>query len=250
MKRYIYSLLLLATLPVQGFSQSPAPATPLSQQTIAISLANGKQIEATQFSLTDGRVSILAPELTKPVSLPLAQVKAFSVDHQQATSVTSRFEMMSAQIAALERELALMEEQVEARDITITNMLAVGTADLKKDELIKSMRAEIMQLHERLNGAVANARFYQSVRSAEVLAQEESQARRALLMQNQQMQAVITQQSAMIGVPAAGAATKRQIGDSIESRIEDEFEGWDGDTVVQLENGQIWHQVVGLIWLL
>lgn len=29
----------------------------------------------------------------------------------------------------------------------------------------------------------------------------------------------------------------------IESRIDGEFEGWDGDTVFKLENGQIWQQV-------
>ena len=30
--------------------------------------------------------------------------------------------------------------------------------------------------------------------------------------------------------------------DVIESRIEGEFEGWDGDTIFKLENGQIWQQ--------
>lgn len=30
--------------------------------------------------------------------------------------------------------------------------------------------------------------------------------------------------------------------DVIESRIEGEFEGWDGDTIFELENGQIWQQ--------
>lgn len=29
---------------------------------------------------------------------------------------------------------------------------------------------------------------------------------------------------------------------TIETRIEGEFEGWDGDTVVRLDNGQIWEQ--------
>jgi hypothetical protein len=29
---------------------------------------------------------------------------------------------------------------------------------------------------------------------------------------------------------------------AIESKIEDEFEGWDGETVVRLTNGQIWQQ--------
>lgn len=28
----------------------------------------------------------------------------------------------------------------------------------------------------------------------------------------------------------------------IESTIEGEFEGWDGDTIFQLDNGQIWQQ--------
>ncbi len=28
----------------------------------------------------------------------------------------------------------------------------------------------------------------------------------------------------------------------IKSRIDGEFSGWDGDTVVKLENGQVWQQ--------
>ena len=31
--------------------------------------------------------------------------------------------------------------------------------------------------------------------------------------------------------------------DLIESRIEGEFEGWDGETIFKLANGQIWQQV-------
>ena len=30
--------------------------------------------------------------------------------------------------------------------------------------------------------------------------------------------------------------------DYIESRIDGEFEGWDGDTIIKLMNGQIWQQ--------
>ncbi len=30
--------------------------------------------------------------------------------------------------------------------------------------------------------------------------------------------------------------------ETVESRIDGDFEGWDGDTVFQLENGQVWQQ--------
>lgn len=30
--------------------------------------------------------------------------------------------------------------------------------------------------------------------------------------------------------------------ENVESEIDGEFEGWDGDTVFQLENGQVWQQ--------
>lgn len=38
-------------------------------------------------------------------------------------------------------------------------------------------------------------------------------------------------------------AREREIPDSIRSRIVGEFRGWSGNTVFQLENGQIWKQV-------
>ncbi len=39
-----------------------------------------------------------------------------------------------------------------------------------------------------------------------------------------------------------GALASERSSDVIESRIEGEFEGWDGDTIFKLENGQIWQQ--------
>jgi len=41
---------------------------------------------------------------------------------------------------------------------------------------------------------------------------------------------------------AATAAPMVGGGGVIESRIEGDFEGWDGDTVFRLQNGQIWQQ--------
>jgi hypothetical protein len=40
-------------------------------------------------------------------------------------------------------------------------------------------------------------------------------------------------------VIAAGAA----LAATYKSKIEGEFEGWDGETIVQLANGQVWRQV-------
>jgi len=45
--------------------------------------------------------------------------------------------------------------------------------------------------------------------------------------------------------PGPRAATPEPMaagGGVIESRIEGDFEGWDGDTVFRLQNGQIWQQ--------
>lgn len=41
---------------------------------------------------------------------------------------------------------------------------------------------------------------------------------------------------------AGGSAAPGSSGDVIESRIDGEFEGWDGETVFRLQNGQIWQQ--------
>ena len=38
------------------------------------------------------------------------------------------------------------------------------------------------------------------------------------------------------------AITKKTENDVIESRIDGEFEGWDGETIFKLTNGQIWQQ--------
>ena len=41
---------------------------------------------------------------------------------------------------------------------------------------------------------------------------------------------------------AAKYHSQQQYSDIIESRIDGDFEGWDGETVVKLMNGQIWQQ--------
>ncbi len=43
--------------------------------------------------------------------------------------------------------------------------------------------------------------------------------------------------SSSVSVPSVGT-----VGDVIESKIDGDFEGWDGETVVKLTNGQIWKQ--------
>lgn len=47
------------------------------------------------------------------------------------------------------------------------------------------------------------------------------------------------------GQPAASSstATPRSTASTIESQIDGEFEGWEGETVVKLTNGQIWQQM-------
>jgi hypothetical protein len=42
---------------------------------------------------------------------------------------------------------------------------------------------------------------------------------------------------------SALSGTTNLSSDLIESRIDGDFEGWDGDTVFKLTNGQIWQQV-------
>lgn len=39
-----------------------------------------------------------------------------------------------------------------------------------------------------------------------------------------------------------GAVTVRQVHDFVESQIDGELEGWNGDTVFRLVNGQVWQQ--------
>ena len=41
---------------------------------------------------------------------------------------------------------------------------------------------------------------------------------------------------------STGGSTRQQTDAVIESQIEGEFQGWDGDTIFKLTNGQIWQQ--------
>jgi len=45
-----------------------------------------------------------------------------------------------------------------------------------------------------------------------------------------------------VAAPPADAPVGGFLGNAIEARIDGEFEGWDGDTIVKLTNGQIWQQ--------
>ena len=48
--------------------------------------------------------------------------------------------------------------------------------------------------------------------------------------------------SAAVPIIAPQMVSPQQTGNVIESRIDGEFHGWDGDTVYKLQNGQIWQQ--------
>jgi len=115
-----------------------------------------------------------------------------------------------------------------------TNVKGTISGSIKKDTIIEMRSGSIYQVHERVRMRVRERR-------PEAIVLQDGKYFK-LIIDGFDEPLICVQLVEPTSKLSSSSSSTSSISDVIHSNIEDEFEGWEGETIIKLDNGQIWQQ--------